>query len=163
MSVDLSGLGIGELLNLYTRVLEELRNRGVLRSTNNPIADYAEWLVARALGLELSTQSNHGFDAEGADGTRYEIKARRWSRGTRPPHFGAIRDLESGHFDFLVGVLFKVDFRVERASVIPLKVVREAASYVRHTNGWRLAISDSLWNADGVRDITARLRDAQDL
>ena len=48
---------VGELLGLYSRLLLELRERGVLRTNNPPSGDYAEWLVAgslrRSSGAEL--------------------------------------------------------------------------------------------------------------
>jgi hypothetical protein len=34
-----------------------LRARSEIRTQNNPVADYAEWLVSKKLGLELT-----GFD-----------------------------------------------------------------------------------------------------
>jgi hypothetical protein len=40
----LQRLPISEVLALYARVVEELRRRGVTRSSNNPFTDYAEYL-----------------------------------------------------------------------------------------------------------------------
>jgi hypothetical protein len=69
--VDLSATSVPELLRLYTEVLDELRRRGVTRSTNNPAADYTEHLVSTKLGLILADNSTSGFDAVDADGRRY--------------------------------------------------------------------------------------------
>jgi hypothetical protein len=41
---------ISELLALYVAVMEELRERDVLRSANNPTGDFAEYLFCRAFG-----------------------------------------------------------------------------------------------------------------
>ena len=53
MSSDLRGLRIGELLALSRSVLAELRRRGVIRTSNAPTGDYAEWLAAQATGGQL--------------------------------------------------------------------------------------------------------------
>ena len=63
-----------ELLQLQASVIDELKARGVVRTKNNPLGDYTEWLVAKALGLELATNSAAGYDATDADGVRYQIK-----------------------------------------------------------------------------------------
>jgi hypothetical protein len=51
------------LLKLHGAVSAELRRRGICRSGNNPVADYAEGLVALRLGLRLAPNSTAGFDA----------------------------------------------------------------------------------------------------
>jgi hypothetical protein len=48
---------------LYASVLRTLRDRGVVRTGNNPAGDYAELLVCKAFGLEGQRNSNQGFDA----------------------------------------------------------------------------------------------------
>jgi hypothetical protein len=47
MDFDLKLLGVTELLGQYANILQELSDRGVCRSTNNPVADLAETLVIR--------------------------------------------------------------------------------------------------------------------
>jgi hypothetical protein len=43
--------------------------------------NYAEWFVSTKLGLELKPNSNAGYDAVVADGSRYQIKSlSRWVR-----------------------------------------------------------------------------------
>ena len=66
-----------EVLRLWATVMGELRRRRVIRSANNPVADYAETLVAERLGLQLVGNSTASYDAVAQDGTRYQIKARR--------------------------------------------------------------------------------------
>src|SRR3989304_1084090 len=75
MSMELQRLPISDLLGLYAHVVEELRRRGVTRSSNNPVADYAEYLCERALSLTRTETSAKGFDATDSAGTRYQIKA----------------------------------------------------------------------------------------
>ena len=57
--MSLDGATPGELLALYARILDGLLARGVVRSTNNPVADYSEYLTARALNLRLVANCEH--------------------------------------------------------------------------------------------------------
>lgn len=48
--MDLEALDTPDLLRLYAEVMAEMKARGVSRGMNNPMADYAEQLVAKYLG-----------------------------------------------------------------------------------------------------------------
>jgi len=148
------------ILRLYCDVLSELRSRGVIRSTNNPVADVAEFLVTKALRLKRAPKSTTGYDAFDRAGRRYEIKARRLTGENPSRELSVIRDLEKRHFTHLVGVLFTEQFKVMKACVIPVGVVRQAASYSQHVNGWRLVLADSVWERSSVRDVTKPLQAA---
>lgn len=160
-TIGLKGLGTTELLRLFAAVLDELRGRGVIRSANNPVADYAERLMACALSLDLKSKSTTGFDAMDAQGRRYEIKGRRLTRQNRSTQLSVIRGLDLKHFDFLGGVLFDEDFSVARACLIPRDVVERTAVYRAHVNGWILHLRPGLWQEPGVEDISAQVRAAQ--
>jgi hypothetical protein len=158
--MDLESLSASDLLAQYVAIMNELRRREILRSSNNPVADYAELLVSRALGLELVTKSTAGYDAVAPDGTRYEIKGRRPTTHNRSRQLSAIRNLDSDHFHFLAGVLFNEDFSVARACLVPLAVVKEKAAYRAHTRASILHLNDSLWLHSDVRDIMAEVQGA---
>ncbi len=150
-----------QLLALYADILYELRKREIIRSTNNPAADYAEYLVAVALDLDLATNSTTGYDAtDKRDGTRYQVKGRRPTAHNPSRQLGAIRNLPAHHFDYLAGVLFAEDFSVARACLIPASVVEREATYIAHTNSWMIHLRDSLWADAEVRDITTVVRAA---
>lgn len=89
-----------QILGLYSQILEELCSRGVLRSVNNPAADYAEYLCCRALSLQRTPKSTKGYDATDANGNKYEIKARRLTSRSHPTRFSAIRELEQDNLTF---------------------------------------------------------------
>lgn len=150
-----------QLLKVYADVLDELRKRGTLRSSNNPVADYAEGLCVRAFGWTLVTKSSKGHDAITANGQRIEIKARRITIHNPSRQLSAIRGLEDRHFAQLAGVLFDAQFRVLRAALIPHRVVRSEATFVPGTNSWRFLLRDGVWDLPGVIDITNKLRKAQ--
>lgn len=158
---SLQNLSTSELFAAYVAVLKELRQRKIVRSTNNPAADYAEFLVSKALSLTLLTKSTTGFDAIGKNGKRYEIKGRRNTEHNKSRQLSVFRRMDRRHFDYLAGVLFEEDFGVQRACLVPFRVVKHLATYKKHVNGWILHLRDSVWDHPDVEDITRRLRRAQ--
>jgi hypothetical protein len=146
-----------ELLQLYNSLLCELRERHVVRSANNPVADYTEWLAARALGLRLERKSTTGFDGICGAGFRYEIKGRRRTPQNNSVQLSQIRGLDKNHFDYLIGVIYKPDFSVEYAAQLPYEVVLEKAAYREHTNAWILQLRSDLFRDPRVTDITEQL------
>jgi hypothetical protein len=149
-----------DLLQLYDEILCELRTRKILRSSNNPVADYAEWLAARALGLKLEGKSSTGFDGICQQGKRYEVKGRRRTPENNSAQLSAIRGLDKCHFDFLVGIVFKKDFTIDYAGLVPYAVVVERSVYRAHTNAWILQFKRDILNDTRVQDITKRIADA---
>jgi hypothetical protein len=146
------------LLNAYCEILGELRSRNLIRSTNNPVADLTESLVAIALQLKLVDGSTTGHDAIDTQGRRYEIKGRRITRHNKSRQLSFIRGMDKDHFDFLVGVVFAEDFSILKACLIPRALVLKLAKYVKHVNGWRLMLTDNVWNESDVQDITSVLQ-----
>lgn len=153
----LKSLSVAELLVLHAQVGEELRDRGVVRSANNPTGDLAEYLFCRAFGWQQSPNSERGYDAIGPDGIRYQIKGRRIHRRNKSRQLSAIRDIDGGHFDVLAGVLFDDDFKVMKAALVPLAFVAERSTYIPHTNSNKFMLRDDVWTAPGVRDVTAEI------
>jgi hypothetical protein len=146
-----------ELLRIFAAIIEELRTRGICRTLNNPVADYAEWLVSERLGMSLEKNSSAGFDAVDPDGIRYEIKSRRIAPKTPSTQLSAIRNLKIHHFDYLIAILFDVDFSIIRALKIPYEVVLEKSIYRAHTNAYILHLRNSVLNDERVEDITGLL------
>jgi hypothetical protein len=157
MHVNLSQVKVGELLRLYTEVLDELRQRGVTRSTNNPVADYTEHLVSTKLGLTLGSNSAAGFDAVDADDRRYQIKGRRLTPQNQSTELSAIRNLPDRPFDFLIAVVYRSDFTIDYAAQVPYEVVVELATFVQHTNAYRFLMRRNVLTDARVIDITSRL------
>jgi hypothetical protein len=155
---DVSRLSPKELLTLHAHVAEELRARGITRSSNNPTGDLAEYLFCKAFGWSQSGNSNPNIDATATDGSRYQIKGRRMTRHNASRQLGAIRDFAGRHFDFLAGALFAEDYSVLRAAIIPYAVVEVRARFIKHTNSHKFILHDDVWGAPGVRDVTAELQ-----
>jgi hypothetical protein len=157
--IDLKKLSPPELLKLHALVSEELRQRDVVRSSNNPTGDLAEYLFCRAFGWKQADNSHPNADATGADGTTlYQIKGRRWTPHNKSRQLGALRGLPSGGFHFLAAALFAPDYTVDRAAIIPHAAVHENSVFVGHTNSWRFLLRDAVWGWPGVRDATSELR-----
>ena len=155
---ELAQLTPAALLALHARVTDELRSRGITRSSNNPTGDLAEHLFCKAFGWTQTGNSNAHLDAVGQDGTRYQIKGRRITRHNSSRQLSAIRDLQGGNFDILAGVLFNEDYTILRAAVIPHEVVTTHSTFVERTNSHKFLLRDEIWNLLGVRDVTKELR-----
>ncbi len=138
--------------------MDELKSRGILRSFNNPVADYSETLVSLALGLRLEPNSNQGYDAVDSEGARYQIKG-RVIRGNDSLHqLGVIRKLVAQEFHFLIAVLFDQDFAVIEAYRIPHRVIARYAKYNDHQHGHILRLRGKITEDPEVERIGNLLR-----
>jgi len=77
-------------------------------------------------------------------------------RGTRQ-----LSTVRSWGFDLLAVVLFDDDYSVRQAALIPTEVAKDAATYVRHVNGYRVIATDELLAHPDVEDFTGSLRARQ--
>jgi len=156
---SLNGLTPKELLCLFGSILDELRSLGIVRTSNNPVSDYTEWLVSTRLNLKLAGKSEKRFDAtDGSDGLKYEIKARRVTPANKSRQLSAIRDIDGKHFDFLIAVVYDKDFEVILALKIPHSVVVAKSSFVAKTNSYKLMAEDRLKSEPGVEDLIRLFR-----
>lgn len=151
---ELRTASVSQLLRSFAAILDELRDRGVVRSRNNPIADYTEWLVARQLGFQLTGNSTRGYDAIGPQGTKYQIKGRRLSTPKSSRQLSVVRNLGGYEFHFLIAVLFDHHFRVIEAYKIPHGVIEEHARYSPHVNGHLLRLQGHILTLPEVEKIT---------
>ncbi len=142
----LTSLDDAMMLALWSSIMSELRSRGVLRSSNNPTGDYAEYLVASKLELKLQPNSTSGYDAVAADGTRFQIKGRRLTSSNASRQLGVLRNLDQDGFDFLVVVVFGPNFELQEMWQLPIDLVREHARFDIHQNGHILHIRGAMLN-----------------
>jgi hypothetical protein len=159
--LDPDALTDRQLLVLYGQVLDTLRARKTVRSANNPVADYAEGLCAKALSLTLAPKANTGYDGTDPTGKKIEVKARRITKENGSRQLSAIRGIGKQHFDHLAGVLFNADFSVMKGCLIPYAVVNEHGKHNVHANSHRFLLRDSVWSLPGVQDITEALKKAE--
>ncbi len=151
-----------ELLALYGSILTVLRERGITRSENSPVGDYAEHLASIAFGLRLVNNSSIGYDGVDVEGVRYQVKSRRITSRNPSRQLSTIRGLaaDGDPFNLLLGILFDGGFAVWRAALVPISVVRLRAKRQEHVNGWRLMLTEPVWALPGVIDVTERVRAA---
>lgn len=64
----------------------------------------------------------------------------------------------------LAVALFDAGYHVQKAVIIPHSIVLSLARRVEHTNSWRFDLRDSVYQAEGVRDVTTQIqRAAEDI
>jgi len=156
--MDLKMLSIPQLLRTHSAIVDELKNRGVVRSSNNPVGDYTEWLVASKLGLKLQTNATAGYDAIDSEGRRYQIKGRRVASDKTPAQLGAIRNLDKNDFDYLVAVIFDPNYEILYAAQIPHSLIAGYSVYRRHVNAHILNLRRSILQDQFVVDLTEGLK-----
>lgn len=158
---DLSTLSETDLFSLYRAILSELKGRGVIRTENAPVGDYAEYLVATALGGQRAPNSEKSWDVLGNDGEKLQVKARVVSDPVAPGQL-QLSPFRSFSFDAAVIVLLSAtDYAVRRASKVPRYVVESSAVHRQHVNGKVLFARPEVMGHPDATDLTAILRAAQ--
>jgi hypothetical protein len=157
---ELTQLTSPQLLELHAQIVDELRGRGVVRSSNNPTGDLAEYLFCTAFGWTRSDNSSPAVDAVASDRTRIQIKGRRPTQYNKSRQLSALRGLnsETPSFDVLAAVLFEPNYIVRRAILIPYALVLANSTFVRHTNSWRFLLRETAWEWCGIEDVTETLK-----
>ena len=156
---DLNRLSPIDLLQLSGRIIDELRDRGITRTGNNPLADYTEWMISQAYGFSLSPRSTKGYDAIDLDGKKVEIKARRITKRTPSRQLSSIRKFDEELFDYLICVIYDQDFDIDCALRIPREVIEEKAIFKQHTNSYALIANSTISNDPRVLNITKELKE----
>jgi hypothetical protein len=158
---DLSAFSEAGLFSLYRAILSELKSRGVVRTQNAPAGDYAEYLVAAALGGQMAPNSEKSWDVLDNDGEKLQVKARVVSDPVQPSQL-QLSPFRSFDFHFAVIVLLSAaDYTVVRASKVPCGVVESAAIHRPHVNGKVLIARPQIMGHPDAIDLTAALRAVQ--
>ncbi|CAH6812731.1 conserved hypothetical protein [Vibrio chagasii] len=156
--MNLSELSEKDLLRLQASATNELLRRNVVRTQNNPLGDYTEWLVAKALGLELQSNSQAGYDGTDSDGIRYQIKGRRVTPKNQSRQLSAIRNYEEKDFDVLVAVIYDENFDIIEAVQCPHEVIADYATYRSHVNAHILILKGPVLSDSRVQSIASKLK-----
>lgn len=133
-----------KLLREFSRLMRKMKQEGILRSNNNPAADLGERVACEYFDLTPAPRNTKGYDAEDAQGLRYEIKSRR-SAKVRGTKLGALRDIKRRPppFDVLVFVIFNDDFTVQCIGKVPIEKLRRA-KFDKHTHSYRVTLTKKL-------------------
>ena len=143
--MNLKTLKDKDLLRLYNDLMEELRERQLVRSSNNPVSDYAEKIVADLMSLTLQRGSNKGYDAlDEKTGLRYQIKGRRLTKHNSSKQLGVIRNLDQSLFDYLIAVIFNNYCEPVEIWQIPREIIPKYSKYSEHQNDHILLVQGDL-------------------
>ena len=152
--MKLNNLNDKELFHLYSDLMEELRNRELIRSSNNPVSGYAEKIVADKLSLSLERGSNKGCDATDLkNGKKYQIKSRRLTKHNKSRQLGVIRNLDQNLFDYLIAVIFDQRFETQEIWQIPIEIISKYAKFSEHQNGFILQLKGKILKDGKVSQI----------
>lgn len=146
-----------ELMIYNSKIMNELKTREIIRTKNNPIADYCEWLVAKKFGWELQNSSNAGFDVIDSDGLRVQIKCRTLEKGKGTRQLGVIRKLDNDTFDYLIALLFDESIEVVHGYKISKDLIKQYSKFSEHQNGHILYLKGDLLNDKKLINITQNL------
>lgn len=132
---NLQSMNEQTLLRLYSELMEELRDRELIRTSNNPVADYAEKIAVEYMGLTRLGKEERGYDAVDKNKKRYQIKGRRITRHNSSRQLGVIRDFDDKLFNYLIAVIFNDDFSVAEIWKVPYQFVKKHSRFSKHVNG----------------------------
>lgn len=149
--IDLASLTARELLALWAGALRELRDRGVVRTFNNPIGDLAESLVADHYSGERASFNQKTWDVRVGDDLLQVKGLRDTGKRTRRA-LSAIRSDDG--YTAVVAVIFDPDLRISEALYIPRHVVNSLFPRRAHVNGRIIALSRRLYEHPEVRLIS---------
>ncbi len=148
---DFTNKSDAQMVALYGEVMGELRDRGVVRSGNNPIADMAETVVADHFGVEPEPPNQKSFDVRTKDGKRIQVKALRRTKATRK-NLSAIRSLD---FDSVAVVIFEIDMRLVEVVMVPRSAVEDHMGWSNTWQAHRLTVTKKLLSDPRVERIPA--------
>jgi len=147
---DLQSMSVRELLALWAGSLRELRDRGVVRTFNNPIGDIAEELVALHYGGERGSFSQKTWDVRVGD-EFLQVKALRRTGTRTRRNLSPIRSDEG--YAAVIVVIFTEDLRVDEALRIPREVVNDLFARRPHVNGRIINLGHRLREHPNVHSI----------
>lgn len=130
-----------DLLADFAAIMRALRDRGVVRTNNNPIGDIAEAIVAEHYGGERGSFSQSGWDVKLPSGERLQVKALRMTGARGRRNLSPIRDSD---YDAVIVVIFDEDFRVIEGLRIERRTVEELFQHRAHVNGRIITVTSKL-------------------
>ncbi|MCE8025713.1 DUF6998 domain-containing protein [Billgrantia aerodenitrificans] len=151
-----------KLLQVAEAAKQRMADLGFSSGATDLVGQYAELLVQTHFGARRSANCTAGCDLVTNNGLKIEVKGRVARRDGYVPRTDIRSTTVDGHqFDYLVYVVFRRDYRIERAYGIPIHVFKKVASLVQHNNSlpkWRFRATVDLLAAPGVDDLTEDLQ-----
>lgn len=132
-----------ELLVTHESILAELHRRGVVRTNDAPVGQFAEWLAHRKLGGTLEPNSKKGFDLRTPEGRKVQVKA-RLLRPEKKRSERLLSVFRSFDFDDCLVLLFNEKYEVSKAALLSAEVVKAHARESKHVHGHLLFATDAI-------------------
>lgn len=148
--MDYSEFSAQALMQNHASILLELKQRGIIRTANNPVGDLAEYLFCKAFDWQQEGNSKSGYDALDAEKCRYQIKSRRIHQANKSSQLSAMRNLDQQPFDMLAVIIFEENYMIRQAAIAPYRLVFDASSYRSHVNGWLFHARDAFFEHEDV-------------
>ena len=149
---NLEDMSAVELIELYPKILEQLKKKDVIRS-KNLIGDIGEYLVishycktAGLSNLQRAPPSTMNIDAISADGERYSIKSTStnatgtfWGLNT----LGS-EDKEQQKFEYLAIAIFSDNYVLKKIVEIDWNQFLQIKKWHSRMNAWYVPINSKL-------------------
>ena len=121
----------------YYASRDGLKRLGILRTERSLQSDYAEWLVAQMLDLDLAENTvQKGFDAIDKEGKTYQIKSRIFKNGRRHQSSWDINNIDF-RFDYLICVFFSSNLDLLGVIKVAYDDVKEMGNQTKTTFRFR--------------------------
>ena len=152
MRCELQEVSDIELINLYSKIIRELKKRGVVR-TKNIIGDLGEHLAIfhhnNTPGLpklQATPPGTQNVDALSRKGDRYSVKA---TSGRLTSVFYGLNDSnskepETQKFEYVVLVLFNEDFELHQIVEITWLQFLKFKRWHKTLRGWNISVTKDL-------------------
>ncbi len=145
-----------ELVKLHCQVVDELISRGVAQTRNQPVSEYAKWLIIQKLKLTDVKNPNEKFDGLDQNGNRYLIRSRQ-KNDSQNVQFGIIRNLDARNFDYLIAITFDNNVALKEAYIIPYDTLVKSIRKNDYQNGHTLNLNKLNLSDPQITDIRAIL------
>ena len=156
--MDLTGLNVTEIIELYSQSIQELKRRHVLR-TNNVLGDLGEYLVldwyAHSASLPNLVQvpiGTQNINAIGQDGKRYAIKSTSGNvtgvfYGLEPP---GSKKPDNQVFEYVIICKFDNDYVMQAIYQLDWKSFLEHKRWHSRMQAWNLTLTQKTIAASTV-------------
>ncbi len=132
-------------------MLAALVGRGVVRTDDPPVGDYAEFLLAEALGGELNSATTGRCDVR-TDGRRIRVRAKLADASAVPERID-FAPTPRNFIELAVVLLDRIDLTVIRAVLIPVEALGPVRGRNRDPD---LVVTAEM--LDASRDVTEAVR-----
>ena len=149
MSMNIEELNNDELIDLYPKLIDQLKNRGIIR-TKNIVGELGEYIAKREYKnnpnlpeLQLNLSSTKNIDATSIKGERYAIKSISTKQTGVFPSL-PLEDDGVVYFEYLILVIFSKDYVLKEILELTWKEFLCFRKMKLPENKWNVVITNEL-------------------